>query len=238
MNKYVVRSERQANGNIHFHVVTNSFIPHQALRDTWNNIINKLGYVDDYRANMLQWHKTGFKVRTDLLNYWPVKSQIKAYKKGLANDWSSPNTSDIHSLRFIKNVSRYICKYMSKNERQNKIKIPGKNPLHTKRYYDENITVTLGAKNFIKSNIQCGRLWTCSYNLSNLSGGRDVIDSSIGAEIEKIINNKKARLYKKDYCEILFFDLDLLKELKCTVLLTLLNNFLIDRFNYNIQLNI
>ena len=54
---YIIRSERQANGNLHFHFICSSFIPHQELRDTWNNIINKLGYVDRYREEMKTFHK-------------------------------------------------------------------------------------------------------------------------------------------------------------------------------------
>lgn len=45
---YVWRAEAQANGNIHFHVVTDVFIPWRALRTDWNRIQNKLGYVDRF----------------------------------------------------------------------------------------------------------------------------------------------------------------------------------------------
>jgi hypothetical protein len=117
INRYVCRSERQENGNLHFHFVCQNFIPHQELRDVWNNIINKLGYVDEYRQSMKAYHKAGCTIRKDLIKYWPIPAQKKAYKTGIANDWSSPNTTDIHSLRFINNIPNYICKYMSKGRK-------------------------------------------------------------------------------------------------------------------------
>lgn len=48
MKAYVWRAEPQKNGNIHFHLATNIFIHHKNLRDRWNNIQNKLGYIDAF----------------------------------------------------------------------------------------------------------------------------------------------------------------------------------------------
>ena len=45
---YFWRAESQANGNIHFHIVFDKFIPWQDCRDRWNRIQNKLGYVDNF----------------------------------------------------------------------------------------------------------------------------------------------------------------------------------------------
>lgn len=49
VENYVWKAEKQANGNIHFHIVLDRFIPHQQLRSRWNRIQNKLGYVDNYQ---------------------------------------------------------------------------------------------------------------------------------------------------------------------------------------------
>jgi hypothetical protein len=113
---YLWRAEKQKNGNIHFHVLTNKFIGHQELRDTWNRIQNKLGYVNRYRSNMKEYHKSGFTIRPELLRHWPAKAQKMAYTKGIGNDWSSPNSTDIHSIRFVNDVRAYFCKYLTKNE--------------------------------------------------------------------------------------------------------------------------
>lgn len=47
---YFWRAEAQANGNIHFHLIVDSFVEWRAVRDDWNRCVNKLGYVDRFEA--------------------------------------------------------------------------------------------------------------------------------------------------------------------------------------------
>jgi hypothetical protein len=116
VKNYLWRAEKQKNGNIHFHVLVDKFVPWSDLRDRWNRICNKLGYVDRYRDQMIAFHSSGFKVRKELLSKWEYKAQVKAYKAGKANDWNSPNSTDIHSLYKISKVKAYISKYCTKND--------------------------------------------------------------------------------------------------------------------------
>lgn len=113
---YLWRAEAQKNGNIHFHITCDNFIPHTELRDTWNRIIAKLGYVAAYQTNMKEWHKNGFRVRTDLLKNWSKQAQKKAYIRGYASNWLSPNSTDIHSVKMISNLPAYLTKYCTKND--------------------------------------------------------------------------------------------------------------------------
>ena len=114
ISHYIWKSEKQKNGNIHFHLIVNKFVPWSELRDCWNRIINKLSYVENYRRNMRDWHSDGFAIRKELLSFWNEQSQIKAYQVGKANDWQSPNSTDVHSLRAIINIKDYFLKYMLK----------------------------------------------------------------------------------------------------------------------------
>lgn len=45
---YVWRAESQANGNIHFHITTNTYIHWRSIRDKWNSIQQIHGYLDSY----------------------------------------------------------------------------------------------------------------------------------------------------------------------------------------------
>jgi len=119
VSHYLWRAEKQTNGNLHFHLLVDKFVPWSELRDRWNRIVNKLGYVDRYRDQMREFHSGGFQVRTDLIEKWAYKSQIKAYQMGKANDWNSPNSTDVHSLKAISNIKDYLIKYCVKDE-QNK----------------------------------------------------------------------------------------------------------------------
>jgi hypothetical protein len=114
VKNYLWRAEKQGNGNIHFHVLVDKFIPWNELRSTWNRITNKLGYVDRYRDQMRDFHNGGFKLRNDLLATWAYKNQIKAYQEGKANDWNNPNSTDIHSIKKVSNIQKYITKYATK----------------------------------------------------------------------------------------------------------------------------
>lgn len=116
VKNYLWRAEAQSNGNIHFHVLVDKFIPWSELRDTWNRIQNKLGYVDRYRQQMNDFHAGGFKVREDLLKKWSYKKQIRAYKFGSRNDWNSPNSTDVHKVWKIRDLSAYLGKYCTKND--------------------------------------------------------------------------------------------------------------------------
>jgi len=116
VRNYLWRAESQKNGNIHFHVLVDKFCPWSEVRDTWNRIQNKLGYVDEYRKEMNRFHKGGFKVRKELLDRWSYKSQIRAYKTGSQQDWNSPNSTDVHSVRLINNLPAYLAKYCTKND--------------------------------------------------------------------------------------------------------------------------
>lgn len=72
--RYVWRAETQANGNIHWHIITDQFIHHRDLRSIWNTVC--------YRA--------GFR------------------------KYDNPNSTDVHSLRNVKDPAAYIAKYMTK----------------------------------------------------------------------------------------------------------------------------
>lgn len=85
---YVWRAEKQKNGNLHFHITTNQYIPYDTIRDDWNRIQEKLGFI------------TQFKERYG---------------------HSNPNSTDIHSVRGIRDLARYMVKYMSKDVPENQI---------------------------------------------------------------------------------------------------------------------
>jgi hypothetical protein len=76
---YIWKAELQKNGNIHYHIITDKYIPHQELRELWNMAQNRLSYVD-----MFEQHR-------------------------------NPNSTDIHSLKRVRNVMSYVGKYMSKS---------------------------------------------------------------------------------------------------------------------------
>lgn len=50
---YFWRAEPQKNGNIHFHLIMDKFIPWRELRDKWNAIQEDHGYIEKFKAKFL-----------------------------------------------------------------------------------------------------------------------------------------------------------------------------------------
>ena len=85
---YVWRAEPQKNGNIHFHILCDKYIPWSEIRNTWNRIQDKEGYLQ----------------------------RSKHYRAG----WT-PNSTDVHSIRKVHNLSAYLAKYCTKQSSVRKI---------------------------------------------------------------------------------------------------------------------
>ena len=124
---YVWKAELQENGNIHFHLATDVFIPYDELQILWNEKLSKLGYIDAYRKKMMDFHKDGFTERIDLLNprddgrhntkqVWTKEAQLEAWMKGTNTNWSNPPSTQIKSVQRIDDLAAYLCKYMVKDE--------------------------------------------------------------------------------------------------------------------------
>lgn len=116
VKNYIWKAEAQANGNIHFHITLDKFVHWGDIRKTWNRCLKSLGYIEQYRASMREFHSKGFRLRSDLLPQWSKEDQHKAYMYGMQTNWCNPNTTDIHAVSKIKNLAAYLSKYFTKSD--------------------------------------------------------------------------------------------------------------------------
>lgn len=161
VKNYVWRAEKQKNGNIHFHIIIDRFIPWYELRNRWNRIQNKLGYVDRFQE------------------------RIRAQKKVTKEKFNNPNSIDIHSLYRVKNIKKYLSKYLSKNVTN-----------------AEKLTEEEKSKLLVK-----GRLWGANQELSNVKGARVLVDREIESELIKLIESDNSKVLNEDYYSIIFIDI-------------------------------
>lgn len=49
LNNWIWRAEPQSNGNIHFHLIIDKFIPKTTIQETWNYYLKPLGYIEAFR---------------------------------------------------------------------------------------------------------------------------------------------------------------------------------------------
>jgi hypothetical protein len=214
VKNYVWRAEKQKNGNIHFHLIIDKFIKYDELRKRWNRICNKLGYVDRYRENQIKFHNGHFKLRKELLGHWSEENQRKAYIFGIKSNWSSPNSTDIHSIKYVSNLKAYVTKYMTKNEQKKT-----NEPDSTENYSH-----------------QKGRIWSCNQELSNIKGCQLDVDSEISTEIKRLVELTHCHKFEDTYFSIFEITINDIARLSPNILFSYFSSYLIQKFNFNNQL--
>lgn len=117
MMNYVYRIEFQTNGNIHFHMATDTYIDYFFAQKHWNRIIEQLGYVTRYANSMLNLSYNEYLQRYSQGGKIPAAVLYKRYLKGKASKWQNPNSVDVKNAKSSDNIGWYISKYFSKKEK-------------------------------------------------------------------------------------------------------------------------
>lgn len=81
---YVWRAETTENGNIHFHILFDSFINKNTLNRVWNNHLERLGYERSYSSTRIESLKKVQDVGAYITKYMtkpPLKNKFKDMKK-------------------------------------------------------------------------------------------------------------------------------------------------------------
>ena len=116
LRNYVWRAECQANGSLHFHLATDTYIPWFIIRSTWNRQLRKLGYIDKYHNKFKSMGLQDYIKYSKKQGVKDLSIIAKRYDYGLKTNWKDPNTTDIHSVNKVNNLAAYLSKYMAKNE--------------------------------------------------------------------------------------------------------------------------
>ena len=199
VSNYLWRAEAQLNGNIHFHIVVDKFIAYQEIRKDWNRIQDKLGYIAHYSSKMKEKYKKGFYYSTGDKYHRGIIQQLHAYRLGVRQGWYNPNSTDIHSIKKVRNLSAYIAKYCSKNS--NEIDEEGKSTLRYRAIE--------------------GKLWGLSNSLSSMKSAKDLCTNAIQEDYLRLKKCEKIRFAEFDYVTVFFVNTKELKEAGCGALLAL-----------------
>ena len=103
LRSYVWRVERQFNGNVHFHITTDSWLPHDNIKDTWNWYLKPLGFIDKFRQNNTSEHPNSTDVHSvnairNLASYM-VKYMTKDPKQMLKHHNSQRAKAGLKAIR-------------------------------------------------------------------------------------------------------------------------------------------
>lgn len=205
LDNFVWVAEKQVNGNLHFHILVDKFLPYSDIRKKWNRIINKLGYVDRYSAKMKKLSFDDYrKLRAkENKTFAELRSD---YRKGCKCGWTNPNSVDINTLKKVKNVASYVSKYMTKG---------GKYTEKEQLFIDNLIKQYSFSDKLVKHFYQIkGRIWQCSQKISKSRKCVTFLNSDFIQELNNIYKNEKNKLtyLQKEFFELYIYDFKLFKE--------------------------
>jgi hypothetical protein len=187
VQNYLWRQEPQSNGNIHYHICTDVFIPWQELKDVWINILRSYGYISAYQEK----HFDKIPNCTDIHSLKNIKN-IGAY----LSKYCGKSSSGISVL-------------LTKGNTINPIKAPFKQ----KDFYNSKNKTFSKSYNFKDKKFYrqtYGRLWGCSQFLSKVKNMRflatdqqekDLCKATIKGQVQQKIYDY-CSIYKVDICNM------------------------------------
>lgn len=184
MDNYVWRLEFQKNGNVHYHIVTDSYIDYHYIKKRWNTIIEKHGYISDYQSNMCNMSWSDYSVKYGSSGRVSKQDLYKRYNAGKQEKWLNPNTVDVKNATNSRLVSLYISKYFSKKS----------NSANSNSLDNEGNSFGL-------------RLCFWSRSLSKCKSDSMPIDYYSADIFQMLKKCKEAVLKVYDYCSVIYYDI-------------------------------
>lgn len=125
LSNYVWRAEKQNNGNIHYHLLTDTFASYSMFRNLWFISLRKAGYIANYRKKFAslsfeEYSKLPFNSKKSIADI------SRAYARGTRNGWSEPPAIDVKQINSADSVNAYISKYVSKDKENSGLHVEGR----------------------------------------------------------------------------------------------------------------
>ena len=124
LSNYIWKAERQENGNIHFHIVTDSYVPYFWLLKVWNRNLNRLKYIDNYSKKMLRMC-TSYDNYLKYTGRKDTETSKKLYEKSKKMYFRNAPTVNVKNIILKKGLKEYLEKYIGKDEDKDEV-IKGK----------------------------------------------------------------------------------------------------------------
>lgn len=125
LSNYVWRAEKQSNGNVHYHILTDTFCNFSILRNYWYIACRQLGYMQAYKEKFSA--MSLYEYGNQPFNRNKSHSEIAAaYGRGVRCQWSQPPACHTEECQSAADVGRYISKYVAKGDSENPNIITGR----------------------------------------------------------------------------------------------------------------
>lgn len=115
MTNYIWRLEFQNNGNVHYHLITDSYIDYHLVTKIWNRICAYHGYIQPFTDKMQALSLSDYVKKYNRQGKTDYSILAKRYAKGKREGWKNPNSCDCRSVVNSKAVAYYLSKYFGKS---------------------------------------------------------------------------------------------------------------------------
>lgn len=116
LSNYVWRAEKQNNGNIHYHIITDSFAMFSLFKRLWYISLRKYGYIQAYSDKFSKMTFDEYKCEK-FNEEKDIRTIAAAFERGNRLNWSEPPCVDVKFVSDISGVSKYVSKYISKENK-------------------------------------------------------------------------------------------------------------------------
>ena len=165
LKNYVWRAEKQKNGNIHYHLLTDTFANFSLFQKLWFLACRELDYLDAYTRKFSAMDFETYKKQP--FNKGKELPKIcAAFQNGIRNKWRKPPSCHVTFITDTKGISLYVSKYISKEDPDNPNIVTG-------RTWGASQSVTAAIKNFCKD-ATLSEYW---YNIVAHNMSRKLIES-------------------------------------------------------------
>lgn len=165
LKHYVWRLEFQANGKLHVHICTDTFLHHQKIRDVWNRLLDKNGYMDLFFKK----NKHRDPNSTDVHATRKIKNMgayLAKYMGKLGSEYQLPEkrlSDNINKAVLAGIGEKGLTELRLKLKKVKNSKVRPLGVMYPKRWYKQRL-------NFWNSSFNprpiSGRIWGCSSDLS------------------------------------------------------------------------
>lgn len=185
MSNYVWRLEFQKNGNVHYHIITDTYLDYFEVLNIWCRILSKGSYIDTYQDKFKNLNLSQYNKLVNCNGKQEFNTIAKRYAKGKKSNWRKPNCVDVKSVSNNQSIANYLSKYFAKDSKHDTIN----NELDT------------------IENSQHLRLWFCSRSLSKLKAVKnfiEAVDYNAGTLVDGL---KKVRKLIYRYATVYYFNI-------------------------------
>lgn len=115
MQNYIWRLEFQKNGNVHYHIATDTYLDYFFIQKLWNRILSNHGYVQPYTAKHSAMSLLEYNHTYNREGKTEFQIIAKRYANGCKTKWTQPPSVDVISVKSAQAIANYIAKYFGKN---------------------------------------------------------------------------------------------------------------------------